>query len=184
MNLPLDKRHICGWALLFLLITGCHTVRDVSQHSTQSIAEKNKSADLRQKYGNILGIEPDRINNIKLYSFIDEWTGTPYRYGGKNQQGIDCSGFTEILYHTVFARDIIGSSKDLFLQCKPIPKDHLKEGDLVFFKIESEHISHVGIYLANNKFVHATVKRGVMISDLGEAYYLKYYCEGGRLKEK
>jgi lipoprotein Spr len=171
-------------ALLFGLISGCHTAKKAGETKSETREEKSKSAGLREKYAGILGISPTEVDNIKLYAFIDDWTGTPYLYGGKNRQGIDCSGFTETLYRTVFGREITGSSKDLFTQCKPIPKDKLKEGDLVFFKIESDRISHVGVYLTNNKFVHATVKKGVMISDLGENYYLKYYYEGGRLKEQ
>ena len=136
---------------------------------------------VRKKYASFLGVEASEINNLLLYRFIDSWTGTPYLYGGKTRNGIDCSGFTETLYKEVYNKVLKGSSQDLFLLVKPIAKEKLREGDLVFFKIESDKISHVGIFLMNNKFVHATVHRGVMISDLGEAYYTKYFYKGGRL---
>jgi lipoprotein Spr len=63
----------------------------------------------------------------------------------------------------------------------PINKSELKEGDLVFFKIGSRSITHMGVYMGNNKFAHASTSKGVMISDLDEAYWRKYYYKGGRL---
>ena len=64
----------------------------------------------------------------------------------------------------------------------PVSKDDLKEGDLVFFKIHSRSISHVGIYLGNNRFAHASSK-GVAISSLDDAYYSRYFYKGGRMLE-
>ncbi len=185
MKLISRYRYFILFALILTAFSACHTTEKAAGGKNRSLSEENeKSQKLRTKYAGILGIQPEQINNTRLYAFIDAWTGTPYLYGGKNRNGIDCSGFTEMLYHSVFERDISGSSKDLFIQCRPVPKTQLHEGDLVFFKIESDKISHVGVYLTNNKFVHATVKKGVMISDLSETYYMKYYFEGGRLKEK
>ena len=66
---------------------------------------------------------------------------------------------------------------------KTVSKSNLEEGDLLFFKIDGDKISHIGVYLQNNKFVHATTKKGVMIDDLDEAYYKKYYYKAGRLKQ-
>jgi lipoprotein Spr len=64
----------------------------------------------------------------------------------------------------------------------PIDKNELQEGDLVFFKIKSSSISHIGVYIGNNKFAHAAT-RGVMISNLDEPYWKRYYYKGGRLLE-
>jgi lipoprotein Spr len=65
---------------------------------------------------------------------------------------------------------------------KPIKKSALKEGDLVFFKIKQKRISHVGVYVGNNKFAHASVQNGVIISDLDEPYYKMYFYKGGRVE--
>ena len=75
-----------------------------------------------------------------------------------------------------------GSSAEIFKACSPVDRGRLQEGDLVFFKINSSQISHVGVYLANENFVHATLQSGVIISSLNEAYYSKYFFKGGRLK--
>jgi lipoprotein Spr len=161
----------------FLLdISSCSSKQKLS--SSTSSGESNPS--LQKKYAAILGVEEAELSNVKLYAFIDKWMGTPYRYGGKNQSGVDCSGFAEILYKQVYGKEMTGSSGDLYLKCRNLCKEKLKEGDLVFFRIESDKISHVGVYLTNHKFVHATVHKGIMINDLNESYYLKYYYKGGR----
>jgi lipoprotein Spr len=63
----------------------------------------------------------------------------------------------------------------------PVSREELKEGDLVFFKINSRSITHVGIYLGNNRFAHASSSRGVVLSNLDEPYYKRYFYKGGRL---
>jgi lipoprotein Spr len=97
-------------------------------------------------------------------------------------RGIDCSAFTKQLYSDVFNLTIRRSSRDIFSMVNPVSKDDLKEGDLVFFKIHSRSISHIGIYLGNNRFAHAS-SRGVAISSLDDAYYSRYFYKGGRLLE-
>jgi len=159
--------------ILAVLISSCGTKRNTTSAYKKSIEEK---------YAHLLGISKSTILNRKLYSFIDEWYGTPYQYGGKTKKGIDCSGFTTIIYKEVFGKEVMGSSASIYHQCSAISKDKLKEGDLVFFKIDSKEISHVGIYLQNNKFIHATTKAGVMIDDLNEEYYRKYFKGGGAIK--
>jgi lipoprotein Spr len=65
----------------------------------------------------------------------------------------------------------------------PINKTELKEGDLVFFKIGSKSISHVGVYIGDNKFAHASSSKGVMISNLNDSYWQRYFYKGGRILE-
>ncbi len=169
--------------LLFLVVTtsSCHSQKEVSTTTTNK--EVPKSKKVKEKYATVLNVDESKIDNIKLYSFIDEWYGVPYKYGGKNKNGIDCSNFTSTLYLTIYNKSVSGSSSSIYDQCKTISKNNLEEGDLVFFKIDGDKISHVGVYLQNNKFVHATTKKGVMINDLDEAYYKKYYFKAGKLKQ-
>ena len=138
---------------------------------------------LEEKYAGLLGVPADNIRNTRLYSFIDDWYGVPYKYGGQNRKGIDCSNFAATLYATIYNKQLKGSSAAIFNQCKVVPKNDLQEGDLLFFRIDKDGISHVAVYLQNDKFVHATVKKGVMIDDLDEPYYKKYFYRAGRLPE-
>ncbi len=115
-----------------------------------------------------------------LYKISYDWMGTHYKYSGKSAKGIDCSGFAKIIYREAFHDTLSGGSADIAQRVNLIPKDNLKTGDLVFFKIKRKRVSHVGVYLGNNKFVHAAVKGGVQINDLNEAYYKRYFYKGGR----
>lgn len=83
--------------------------------------------------------------------------------------------------NTVFQMALSGNSADLFTQVKRLGLKDLREGDLVFFRIHHRRISHVGIYLENDKFVHASTSAGVMISDLNEPYWKRYFAGAGRL---
>lgn len=120
--------------------------------------------------------------NRVLYDSIDHWLGTPYCYSGTTENGIDCSGFTLKICKGVYDKDFpVRSSGELFQLCEKIDRNTLREGDLVFFKIYRGRISHVGIYLGENRFVHASTSKGVIISSLDEAYYKKYFAGAGRL---
>jgi lipoprotein Spr len=169
-----------------LLLASCHGNKGITKAGDppkkEESASKAAAKKIQEKYSVMLGIEPSKIDNIKLYSFVDDWYGVPYVYGGKTKNGVDCSGFACALYREVYERNLQGSSASLFEGSKPMKKDDLEEGDLVFFKINGDKISHVGVYLQNNKFVHASTKKGIMISDLNEEYYKKYFYKGGRPK--
>lgn len=128
------------------------------------------------------GLKVDSCVNLKLYFEIYKWLDTPYRYGGETAKGIDCSGFCNKMYQAVYGKTLEGGSRDIFTKVKPIPVKLAEEGDLLFFKIWKGQISHVGIYLQGRKFAHATTQAGVIISDLDEAYYKKYFFKAGRLK--
>lgn len=132
----------------------------------------------------VYGICTDSVKTPLLYEKAYEWAGTRYRYSGHNKKGIDCSGFVCEMYKQVYGTKLSGGSKDLWPLTRPVHRDSLREADLLFFKIRKGRISHVGLYLGNNKMVHASVKHGVIISGLDEAYYKKYYFSAGRLKGK
>ncbi len=159
---------------------------DVTKKTTES-GEATKEADSRsasvkEKYAGLLGVDAAQIRNEKLYSFINEWYGVPYKYAGKDKSGIDCSGFSSALYNSVYQKKLSPSARQQAEETKKIDTSGLKEGDLVFFDIGAGKISHVGVYLQNNKFVHASTKRGVIINDLNEPYYKKYFVRSGRVK--
>jgi len=156
-----------------------------SQAQTTQAPAADKPQDDQESLANdylsqIMGVALSATSNMKLFHFVYDWIGTPYRFGGSSKKGIDCSAFTKELYSEVFNLDIQRSSRDIFSTVSPVSKDELKEGDLVFFKIHSRRISHVGIYLGNNRFAHAS-SRGVAISSLDDAYYSRYFYRGGRL---
>jgi lipoprotein Spr len=180
--------------LLSLIFASCGTQhRTASTHQDPKVAQKDHetrgkdnhaAASLgyyRQKFAPLIGVPASQINNVQLYSFIDSWMYAPYRYGGNSKQGVDCSNLSALLFREVYDKNISGSSATIYKETIPISKSDLQEGDCVFFKINTENISHMGVYLANHKFVHATTKAGVIISDLDEPYYRKYFFAAGRV---
>lgn len=171
-----------AYFIIFMVSTSsCRSHKEIlsSDSEKTSVFYKKK---IQTKYAGLLNVEENKIENLKLYLFIDEWLGVAYKYGGKNKSGIDCSNFASTIYSNVYTKSLTGTSSSIFNQCTIISKNNLEEGDLVFFKIEGTKISHMGVYLQNNKFVHASTKKGVMIDDLDEDYYKKYYYKGGRIK--
>ncbi|MCX6291866.1 MAG: NlpC/P60 family protein [Bacteroidetes bacterium] len=133
-------------------------------------------------YSNLFGFEIDTIRHEKLFEVAGEWLGTRYCYAGDSKKGVDCSGFANVLYQHVFHVELEGSSKDIYKNIRPVKKNQLQEGDLVFFRIRRKRVSHVGVYLGGNKFIHASVHEGVIISDLDEPYYKKYFYKGGTIE--
>lgn len=130
-----------------------------------------------------LGLSSKEIKNSKLYSFVNEWYNTPYKYGGCQKTGVDCSCFADILYEEVYGYKLARTAGDMFNACNKISAEDAKEGDLFFFKINGDKISHVGVLLKRNFFVHSSTSKGVIISSLDEAYYKKYFFCAGRPKK-
>lgn len=149
-----------------------------AQTNTPTASDPDNLA--KDYFSQIMGVAANATTSTKLYQFVYEWLGTPYRLGGDSKRGIDCSKFSLALYENVFNTTIGYNSNNQYANVTPIGKAELEAGDLVFFKIRSRRITHVGVYLGDDKFAHASSSRGVMVSDLNEAYWKRYYYNGGR----
>lgn len=134
----------------------------------------------------LYGVRLTPNDNIFLYNAGANWLGTPHRTGGTSKRGVDCSGLVGILFQDVYDIKLARSSADILKRnCRKISRQKLKEGDLVFFQTERGNKrapSHVGIYLKNGRFIHASTSRGVTVSSLSEPYYLRTWMTGGRVK--
>lgn len=129
-----------------------------------------------------IAVDTVSSDHSALFAEIDSWMGTPYRYGKHEKRvGTDCSGFTMEIYDKVFGIKLNRSSDGQVANTVEIKEKDLQIGDLVFYVTRGQRISHVGIYIGNNKFVHATTSRGVIISDMDEDYYKKRYVRSGRV---
>lgn len=143
-----------------------------------------ESEKMVNKYAEMVETEPEEIKNLPLYRFIDHWYGVKYKYGGTTRKGIDCSAFSQRLYGNVYCLNIKRTSKQQFKKCERLDDlSEAGEGDLVFFRINRVRISHVGVYLANGYFVHATRSKGIMISSLSDKYWQRRYAGCGRVNK-
>ncbi len=173
-------------------------VIDKAKELTQKKStEKDSQAILpiQRKYAEILGITPEQANSVKLYNFIDSWEGTTYQMGGENRAGIDCSFFSQFLYHDVYNSLIERTAEKQFASPstdKFVGQEHLIEGDLLFFNLSGsqyERITHVGVYIGHGMFVHSTSRRaknginGVQISNLTDRHWQNLFVAAGRKRK-
>lgn len=119
------------------------------------------------------------LDQSKMMREISRFMGVRYVYGGMTHDGLDCSGYTALVYKNSVGKALPRSSADQAKLGKSIRFEDLKFGDLLFFNTTGEPASHVGIYLGDDLFAHASVSLGVTISSLQSFYYEKRY-EGAR----
>lgn len=160
-----------------LLFTSCGSRKKVILP-----ADFKGPAELSRLYG--VRLTPK--DNIYLYNEGAKWLGTPYRSGGLTKRGVDCSGLVTNVYREVYGKNLSRSSADIPKKnCRKVGRSRLEEGDLVFFRTDGSRKktpNHVGIYLKNGRFIHASSSRGVMVSSLSEPYYTRCWITGGRVK--
>ncbi|NCW12473.1 MAG: NlpC/P60 family protein [Chitinophagia bacterium] len=147
-----------------------------------NLSEVEKANWLQLKYSIKMDIAVEEIKNIPLLQKIDEWWGTPYVLGGNSKNGVDCSYFTLDVMKDIYKVNLKRTAAEQYEQSFKIEWNDLKEGDLIFFKTEGRRrISHVGIYIANNKFAHASTSQGVTIGDLTDPYWQRRLYSLGRV---
>jgi len=136
---------------------------------------------LQFKYAMMMNVDVESLKNISLLGFIDNWFGTRYKLGGTTKRGIDCSALTGALLLAVYGFNLPRTARQQYDATDHIDKDQLQEGDLVFFNTHGG-VSHVGVYLENDYFLHAST-HGVTISSLDDHYYAKRFICGGRVED-
>ena len=157
---------------------------EIAQILASRTAEVETASSVQLKYAVLLNTEVESLPAKTLLESVDEWYGVRYRTGGNTKSGVDCSGFTVAVYASVYGIMLPRVSREQYRTSRKISTTELQEGDLVFFNTNGNGVSHVGVYLGNNKFIHASVSRGVMVNDLFEPYYLKRYYGAGRIDDK
>ncbi len=153
--------------------------------SISSVFAKSPHVDdvVIRHYAEYMNVSDSLLRIPELYNAIHEWMGTPYRYGRCDKKGTDCSGFVRNVFRPLCGEELPRSALGIsrIIQSKPISE--LKEGDLVFFNYRGRTNSHVGIYLQNGWFVHASTVHGVTLNNLYTPYYTRRFSKGGSLKQ-
>ncbi|MFA6196943.1 MAG: NlpC/P60 family protein [Sulfurimonas sp.] len=127
--------------------------------------------------------EPKKENSWvskALYQEYDKWCETPYQYGGQTLQGTDCSSLVQQVYQDAFGIKIPRTSVEQAHIGYEVPRNSCKEGDLVFFKVDSK-TRHSGIMIDKEKFLHASTSEGVKISQLNDPYWKSKYLQTRRV---
>ncbi|NDW10107.1 C40 family peptidase [Dysgonomonas sp. 520] len=175
------------FTLTILIVSICSTL---SAQKKQGMAETPPAIESKKtkELSNRLGFEicESDTTHMPLYETAADWLDVKYTWGGNSRkEGVDCSGFTRVLYNMLFGKEIDHNSNSL---SKSVPvkissPEKLKPGDMVFFATSKKHskINHVGIYLKDGFFVHASsARKKVLVSTLFEGFYKKAWRMGGR----
>ena len=159
-------RLLIVFILSALVLSSCSSRKAVSTTKAAGMAEA--MAHLKSK---------------DLYRFITDWAGVKYRLGGLDKRGIDCSGFALLLQKDIYQVSLPRRSRDQAEAIKEKKVTQLKEGDLIFFSFGGGAVDHVGVYLNNDYFVHASTSRGVIVDDLRIPAYQKAIVKAGSAKD-
>lgn len=120
-------------------------------------------------------------DHIRLGLILQEQLGKPYRGKSIFMRGVDCSMFTRGVFKRFNKTDLPRTVRDQYNTGKEIARGHLAFGDLVFFKTERNKVSHVGVYVGENRFIHASTSKGVIISSMREKYWAERYAGARRI---
>lgn len=142
---------------------------------------KTKVTEKIELEESVLEEKKDYIKNAKISEFYSSWRGTRYRYGGTTKRGIDCSALMQHLYRDKFEIELPRTTLTQVQIGEKIgaSKENWKVGDLIFFKMNSR-TKHVGVYIGDNKFVHAGRSTGVTISEY-DSYWAKRFWQTRRV---
>lgn len=160
------KRKYSFWLILLLsiIISACGTRKYTAKSDTKAAKAADAMSNLKSK---------------QLYRFITDWTGVKYRFGGLDKNGIDCSGFAFLLEKEIYGINLPRISRDQANAVRSKDVSRLKEGDLLFFSFGGRDVDHVGVYLNNGFFVHASTTRGVIVDDLTLPAYQRVLVKSG-----
>lgn len=178
-----------GMLCAFFLIAGCSSTsrtaepndqtpepeEAVETEETQSDQSSNDASETQWRVVLDTDAALERIRDV-----AEEWYGVPYKWGGESQQGIDCSAFVQAVYKEAFHWLLPRVTEQQVRTGRKIRPSKLRPGDLVFFQ-PGNNSNHVGIYLEDNTFVHASSSDGVTRSSLDNNYWTRYYWVSRRL---
>ena len=168
--------------LVMLLLSGCMQKVKVTYVPRQVVPEQIEKLSLSESSRKIVFNNREEtlsVQNQELNDYFKNWRGVRYRYGGYSTKGVDCSGLTKRAYKEFYGVDLPRTVVEQSKKGEKIDKNSLRPGDLIFFKT-GRYSRHVGIYLGENSFIHASRSKGVMQSNLNNSYWRKKYWQAKR----
>ncbi len=171
------------FSLIAITVISCDGQKRVAQAEYPEFVwdDNGSPVSIENKEESIVEPTARTSQTTNLNQAVDEWIGTPYKWGGTTKSGADCSGFALRIYEDVYNKSLPGRRVEDFLQSVSfVSQTEAQPGDLVFFRMKGRRVDHVGIYLGNNAFAHASTSKGVIINSLSDAYYQKKMFKIGR----
>lgn len=169
------------WLWLAGLLSICITLSACSSSSNQSVKSRKTPLKTVKTSQQMSPIDQNAMIS-RLEQHRRSWAGTRYVLGGTTKKGVDCSGFTQVTYRELFGKSLPRMTVDQAKVGKKIARNQLKTGDLVFFNTgRGPNGKHVGIYVKNGEFLHASSKKGVIYSNLNNPYWNKAFWQARRL---
>lgn len=162
-----------------LLLAGCSSISQ--SESGKKTAGKKPSSSLTYSISTD-SVKTRQVSVRNLHQVYQRWRGVPYRFGGVDAEGIDCSAFTRTMYQEVYGMELPRSTYEQVTLGRAISKKELKPGDLVFFR--TGRTQHNGVYVGDGKFAHASSSVGVTISRLDNVYWRSRYWQARRLLDQ
>jgi len=177
-NFMKNNLWFAGILVISILLAGCSSVPDRGTVRTGYVT--GSGSHIGTYAGSVVDLsDPESVKDA-LYAQYDEWKGTRYQIGGLSKDGVDCSGFVHMTFKSRLSITLPRSSELQAELGADVDKDRLQAGDLVFFKT-GRTLRHVGVYLEDGRFLHASTKLGVVISGLNESYWRSAYWKARRL---
>jgi len=173
-------RYVAGLMIILVMLSGC-SLHPKFQEERRRAEERRDDRKIR---GEDRGDQFDGSTTpdlIRLGRIMQSFLGRPYKGTSRYVKGIDCSAYTQAVFDKYDGVALPRTARDQYKQGHNIRKGHLRYGDLVFFKTTGREISHVGIYIGFNEFIHASSSNGVIISGLKDRYWSQRYVGARRV---
>jgi len=166
-------------ALIIVLCFFLNLIPGFLPHTGLAAERKPLKTKAKRSSGKKVTLPPPAVVEESFLETVKEYIGTPYRWGGASEKGMDCSGFVRHIYSKTSNLDLPHSSQQQYSLpiMKKVPRENLRTGDLIFFSLKGKRVNHVGIYLDDGDFIHAGRQSGVTISSLDNQYWkLRMVC--------
>ena len=168
-----NKLGFAGWFVIMTLMGCTHVPERGMARAAYPQMDTSATRDIN--------LSDSKSLKAILYTQYEEWKGTPHQIGGLSRDSIDCSGFIHLTFKSKLGIVLPRSTDSLIELGVHIDKDELRTGDLVFFKT-GKSLRHVGVYLERGRFLHASTRQGVAISNLNSTYWKSAYWKAKRLE--
>lgn len=165
-------------AAIASLLVSCGSMKNTATvHRTSKVGGDGGSHDTRH-FEVPKSLPPQ---SHALLAEAKQWIGTPYKYGGEDKNGVDCSGLVLKVYKSALDIKLPRNSAEQSSYCSPLGKDKLMPGDLLFFATSGSRskVSHVGIYVGDGKMIHSSASKGVIVSSISDDYYKRTFAGAG-----